>query len=93
MRLLTGYAISIGWIAAFLALAFVARALFDWMSRCRRPPPPKEIEAKVLCETDNRFYWLEFSGVPERFTTVDFTKEKQAAIKPFPVSASKHAAL
>src|SRR5260370_28644817 len=32
MRLLTGYAISIGWIAAFLALAFVARALFDWMS-------------------------------------------------------------
>ena len=32
MRLLTGYAISVGWIAAFLALAFVARALFDWMS-------------------------------------------------------------
>ena len=32
MRLLTGYAISVGWIAAFLALAFVARALFDWIS-------------------------------------------------------------
>ena len=32
MRLLTGYAISVGCIAAFLALAFVARALFDWMS-------------------------------------------------------------
>jgi predicted CoA-binding protein/GNAT superfamily N-acetyltransferase len=31
----------------------------------------KEIEAKVLRETDNRFYWLEFAGVPERFTTVD----------------------
>jgi len=32
MKLLTGYAISIGWIVAFLVLAFVARALFDWMS-------------------------------------------------------------
>jgi len=32
MKLLTGYAISVGWIIAFLALAFVARALFDWMS-------------------------------------------------------------
>ncbi len=63
-------------------------ALFDWMSRCQRPPPPKEIEAKVLRETDNRFYWLEFSGVPERFTTVDFTKEKQGSVKPFPVNAS-----
>ncbi len=29
MKLLTGYAISIGWTIAFLALAFVARFLFD----------------------------------------------------------------
>jgi len=32
MTLLTGYAISIGWTTAFLALAFVARFLFNWMS-------------------------------------------------------------
>jgi uncharacterized membrane protein YjfL (UPF0719 family) len=32
MRLLTGYAISVGWTAAFLALAFVARFIFNWMS-------------------------------------------------------------
>jgi len=32
MKLLTGYAISVGWTAAFLALAFVARFLFSWMS-------------------------------------------------------------
>jgi tetratricopeptide (TPR) repeat protein len=63
-------------------------SIFDWMSRCKRPAPPKEVEAKVLRETDNRFYWLEFSGVPERFTTVDWTNEKQAAVKPFPASAS-----
>jgi poly(3-hydroxybutyrate) depolymerase len=63
-------------------------ALFDWMSRCRRPPPPREIEARTLRETDNRFYWLEFSGVPERFTAVDFSKDKPTAVKPFPVSAS-----
>ena len=29
MKLLTGYAISIGWTIAFLALAFVARFFFD----------------------------------------------------------------
>jgi uncharacterized membrane protein YjfL (UPF0719 family) len=32
MKLFTGYAISIGWTVAFLALAFVARSLFNWMS-------------------------------------------------------------
>jgi uncharacterized membrane protein YjfL (UPF0719 family) len=32
MKLLTGYGISIGWTVAFLALAFVARSLFNWMS-------------------------------------------------------------
>jgi len=63
-------------------------ALFDWMSRCRRPPPPKEFEAKTLRDTDKRFYWLEFSGVPERFTAVDFSKEKPTAVKPFTVNAS-----
>jgi len=32
MKLVSGYTISIGWTVAFLALAFVARALFNWMS-------------------------------------------------------------
>jgi len=32
MKLFTGYAISVGWTVAFLALAFVARSLFNWMS-------------------------------------------------------------
>jgi uncharacterized membrane protein YjfL (UPF0719 family) len=32
MKLFTGYAISVGWTVAFLALAFVARSLFNWVS-------------------------------------------------------------
>jgi uncharacterized membrane protein YjfL (UPF0719 family) len=32
MKLLTGYAISLGWAAAFLALAFAARYLFDCLT-------------------------------------------------------------
>src|SRR4029077_9295624 len=33
--------------------------LFDWMELLRRPPPPKEVTARTLRDSDNHFYWLE----------------------------------
>ncbi|REJ74590.1 MAG: hypothetical protein DWQ34_12490 [Planctomycetota bacterium] len=40
--------------------------IFDWMELHRRPPIPTEWEARILRHTDNRFYWLEMSGLPEK---------------------------
>ncbi len=63
-------------------------SLFDWMGKQKRPPPPKQISAKTLRETDNQFYWLEFSGIPEGHKGLDWTKEKARPAKPMPVSAT-----
>ncbi len=62
-------------------------ALFDWMSRQRRPPPPKQVDARTLRESDNRFYWYEFVGLHENFKGFDWTKEKQRAAKAMPIMA------
>jgi pimeloyl-ACP methyl ester carboxylesterase len=63
-------------------------ALYDWMSRQRRQPPPKQIAAKTLRDCDNRFYWLEFTGLPEQLVGIDWSREKQRAVHAMPVSAT-----
>ena len=61
--------------------------LFDWMSLQSRPPPPREVTAKTLRETDNRFYWLEFTD-QKKMKDVDWSREKQGGVKAIPVTAS-----
>jgi hypothetical protein len=63
-------------------------SLFDWMSKQTRQPPPKQVTAKTLRDTDNRFFWLEFSGLPENFKGIDWTKEKQRAARAKNISAT-----
>ena len=40
--------------------------IFDWMELHRRAPIPIEWSARILRHTDNRFHWLEMSGLPEK---------------------------
>ena len=61
-------------------------ALFDWMSRLRRGPSPKQITAKSLRECDNSFWWFEFSGIPENMKGINWANAKQA-IHPLTVTA------
>lgn len=61
--------------------------LFDWMSRHRRVPLPKDFEVKTLRETDNHFYWYEFSGIPRNVTNVAWEGEKRGAVRPMKVRA------
>lgn len=63
-------------------------ALFDWMSKQRRPPPPQKVTARTLRDSDNRFYWFEFSGLPENFQGIDFSKERQRAARAMIVTAT-----
>ena len=51
-------------------------SLFDWMARCRAPAAPKQVSARTLRETDHRFFWLEFSGIPENLRAIDWAKAK-----------------
>ena len=62
-------------------------ALFDWMSRLRRGPPPKQITARTLRETDNSFWWFEFSGIPDNMKGINWANVKQRAVHPLIVSA------
>lgn len=63
------------------------RPLFDWMSRLRRGPPPRQITARTLRECDNSFWWFEFSGIPENMKGINWANPKQQAIHPLTVSA------
>ncbi|MGE5192735.1 MAG: hypothetical protein ACM3U2_09545, partial [Deltaproteobacteria bacterium] len=63
-------------------------SLFEWMSRQARQPPPKQISVKTLRESDNRFYWLEFTGLPDQFKGIDWVREKQRAVHAMPVSGT-----
>jgi predicted esterase len=63
-------------------------SLFEWMSKLRRPPPPRQVTAKTLRESDNRFFWYEFSGLPGQFQGIDWVKEKHRAIRAMAVSAT-----
>ncbi len=60
--------------------------LFEWMELQKRPPPPKELDARTLRETDDRFYWLECTD-QKRLQDVDWSREKQGGVKPVPVKA------
>src|SRR5262249_18353795 len=62
-------------------------SLFDWMTLMRRPALPNEIAGRTLRESDNRFYWLEFSDL-KKLKETDWSREKQGGVKPIPVSAS-----
>jgi pimeloyl-ACP methyl ester carboxylesterase len=53
-------------------------ALFEWMGLQTRPSPPKQITIKTLRETDNRFYWLEFSGIPDNLKGIDWSSNARA---------------
>ncbi len=63
-------------------------SLFDWMGRQRRLPPPRQIAAKTLRETDNRFYWLEFSGMPDNVKGIDWGKDNPRASRAMSISAN-----
>jgi len=63
-------------------------SLFDWMGRQKRMAPPRQIAAKTLRETDNRFYWLEFSGMPDNFKGIDWSKDNPRAARAMSVAAS-----
>ncbi|HEY3966624.1 MAG TPA: hypothetical protein VGM05_18830 [Planctomycetaceae bacterium] len=53
-------------------------ALFDWMSRLRRGPPPKQINVRTLRECDNAFSWFELSGIPENMKGIDWSNRQRA---------------
>lgn len=61
--------------------------LYDWMSRLRRGPPPREIKARTLRETDNSFWWFELSGIPENMKGINWADVKQRALHPLIVQA------
>jgi pimeloyl-ACP methyl ester carboxylesterase len=60
-------------------------SLFAWMSNQKRRPLPRQVVVKSLRESDNRFYWYEFSGFPESMKVVDWSAKGRA--RPMPVSA------
>jgi poly(3-hydroxybutyrate) depolymerase len=62
--------------------------LFDWMSRHRRTPLPKQFEVKTLRPTDNRFYWYEFDGLPKGVLNVTWGPDKRRSVHPMSVSAT-----
>ncbi|MBI3860981.1 MAG: hypothetical protein HY290_03715 [Planctomycetia bacterium] len=62
-------------------------ALFDWMSRLRRAPPPKQVNARTLRECDTSFSWFEFSGIPDNMKGIDWSN-RQRAVHPLIVSAT-----
>lgn len=43
--------------------------LFVWMALHRRAKLPQEFEINTLRQSDNRFYWLEFSSIPQSVIT------------------------
>ncbi|MBS0261477.1 MAG: hypothetical protein JSS02_05925 [Planctomycetes bacterium] len=61
-------------------------AIFDWMSRMRRDPVPKQLEINTLRESDNSYSWFEFFGIPENLKGIDWNNRSRA-IKTFKVSA------
>lgn len=62
-------------------------ALFDWMSRLRRGPPPRQITVRALRESDTSFWWFEFSGIPENLKGINWANTKQQPVHPLIVSA------
>lgn len=62
--------------------------LFDWMSRHRRIPLPKQFEIKTLRATDNHFYWYEFEGLPKGVLNVTWGPDKRRVVHPMSVTAT-----
>jgi hypothetical protein len=65
-------------------------SLFEWMERHKRLSPPKQVSARTLRETDNRFYWLELSGIPDNLKGIDWAKAQHRP-QGMAVSATIHA--
>jgi predicted esterase len=61
--------------------------LFDWMSKQRRQEIPKKIDIKTLRETDNQFYWLEFSKLLSSQTGINWSAKKPQVVHPLNVVA------
>lgn len=62
--------------------------LFSWMSRQRRPPLPRVVEAKTLRATDTRFWWFDFEGLPAAVVNVDWSLDShKRRTSPMSVSA------
>jgi pimeloyl-ACP methyl ester carboxylesterase len=55
---------------------FESPKFFEWMARQKRQRFVKEIEAKALRPTDNRFWWWEFSGFPANNALAVWSDEK-----------------
>lgn len=66
--------------------------LFDWMSRMRRNPLPKEVEFKTLRETDCQFGWYSFEGLPKGVVEADWDAPKRGPVRPMAVTASMNEA-
>ncbi len=62
--------------------------ILEWMRLHERAPQPTAMEFKTLRPTDNRFYWLEFSGVPESLTQPRLSRSGQPIPpRPLPITA------
>lgn len=62
--------------------------LFDWMSRLRRNPLPKDIKVKTLRESDTHFGWYKFEGLPKTVVEIDWDAPKRGPVHPMTVEAS-----
>lgn len=56
--------------------------LFDWMARQKRSRFPTQIDAVTRRACDNRFFWLEFAGLPEGMTTIDWASNQRKPVPP-----------
>lgn len=62
--------------------------ILEWMRLHERAPLPTTMEFKTLRPTDNRFYWLEFSGVPDSLTQPRLSRSGQPIPpRPLPITA------
>jgi hypothetical protein len=64
--------------------------LFDWMDQLQRTKYPKEVEATILRAHEDRFYWVEADGFPERVTQSNVLARggKRRGISPMELSAN-----
>lgn len=59
-----------------------------WMGRLRRAADPKDVEARVLRTSDDRFYWVKAEGIPRSALLADVASQTpKAQIRPMALSA------
>lgn len=59
--------------------------LFDWMSRARRKPLPREFAVQTMRAVDNEFYWYGLDGIPPATVNVDWNAKRGKAPNPMKV--------